>query len=102
MKLYNLTLEAQNDLDQIGNYIASRGSPERAKAVLLKIGEELRKIGASPGMGHFREEVDDNRLRFWSIYSYLIAYRWDVRPIEVIAIVHGARDLARFFEDRLE
>ncbi len=52
-------------------------------------------------MGHFREELLDQRYKFWSVHSYVIAYRWDVSPIQVIAVVHGARWLEAFFHDRL-
>ncbi len=51
-----------------------------------------------PGMGHFREDLLDKRFRFWNVWSYLIVYRWEAKPIEVIAIVHGARDVDVFFD----
>lgn len=53
-----------------------------------------------PGLGHFREDLLDQRYRFWAIHSYLIVYRWETKPLEIISIVHGARDLAAFFANR--
>ena len=53
-----------------------------------------------PGMGHYREDLLDRRHRFWSVWSYLIAYRWQATPIQIIAVVHGARYLDLFFGRR--
>jgi plasmid stabilization system protein ParE len=54
-----------------------------------------------PGMGHFRKDLLDQHYKFWSVYSYVIAYRWEVTPIQIIAVVHGARNLDAFFARRL-
>jgi antitoxin ParD1/3/4/toxin ParE1/3/4 len=52
-------------------------------------------------MGHRRAELADARHRFWTVYSYVIAYREDTSPLEIIAIVHGARQLDAFFQERI-
>lgn len=52
-------------------------------------------------MGHHREDLADSRLRFWSVYSYVIAFRWETTPVQIIAIVHGARQLEAFFQQRI-
>jgi plasmid stabilization system protein ParE len=54
-----------------------------------------------PGMGHFREDLLDKRHRFWSVYSYIIVYRWETKPLQILAIVHGARDLEAFLARRV-
>ena len=42
----------------------------------------------------------DRRHRFWVFYSYVVVYRWEVSPIQIIAVVHGRRELAAFFNSR--
>ena len=101
MKGYELTTEAQNDLDEIAEYIAIEASIERAILVPAEFKGAFRKLAEMPGMGHFREDLLDQRFKFWSVYSYVIAYRWEVTPIQVIAVVHGARNLEAFFGRRL-
>src|SRR5690349_5824520 len=98
MKGYELTTEAQNDLDEIAQYIAIEASVERAILVLAEFKDAFRRLADMPGMGHFREDLLDQRYKFWSVYSYVVAYRWEVLPIQVIAIVHGARNLQAFFD----
>jgi len=34
------------------------------------------------------------------ISNYVIAYAWQTKPIQVIAVIHGARDLAALFSLR--
>ena len=100
MKGYELTTEAQYDLDAIAEYIAIEASVERAIRVLGEFRDAFRKLADMPGMGHFREDLLDQRYKFWSVYSYVIAYRWEVSPIQIIAVVHGARNLDAFFGRR--
>ena len=97
-----MTAEAEADLFEIWDYIAGKKSVDAADKVADRLEEEVRRIGEFPGAGHFREDIIDKRLRFWGVYDYLIAYRWEADPIEVIAIVHGARDLVEFFDDRMK
>jgi antitoxin ParD1/3/4/toxin ParE1/3/4 len=97
MKGYELTTEAQNDLDEIAEYIAVEASVERAIRVLREFRDAFRKLADMPGMGHFREDLLDKRFKFWSVYSWVVAYRWEVMPIQIIAVVHGARNLEAFF-----
>ena len=59
------------------------------------------RLAETPGMGHHREELADARHRFWTVYSYVIAYRDQIRPVQVIAIIHGARQLEAFFQRRI-
>ena len=57
-------------------------------------------LGEMPGMGHFREDLLDRHYKFWSVHSYVVVYLWEVTPIKVIAVVHGARDLDAFLTSR--
>jgi len=52
-------------------------------------------------MGHYHEELLDRRYRFWNFYSYVVCYVWEKKPIQIIAVLRGARDLASFLTNRL-
>jgi antitoxin ParD1/3/4/toxin ParE1/3/4 len=52
-------------------------------------------------VGHRREDLADLRHRFWTVYSYVIAYRWEATPVQIIAVVHGARQLESFIQQRI-
>jgi plasmid stabilization system protein ParE len=40
-----------------------------------------------------REELADRRHRFFLVYSYLIIYRLETKPLQIIRVLHAARDV---------
>ena len=69
-----LSEEALSDLDEIWLYIAS-DSPTAADRVIDEIYEVIYRLAEFPGLGHLREDLIHEPLRFWSVYHYLIIYR---------------------------
>lgn len=96
-----VTPEARQDLTEIWEYIAE-DSVKRADQVLARLYDSLVQLAESPGMGHHRKGLADSRHRFWTVYSYVVVYRWETTPIQFIAVVHGARDLEAFLAQRIE
>jgi plasmid stabilization system protein ParE len=37
---------------------------------------------------------------FFPVYSYLVVYRPEKRPLEVVAIIHGGRNVRRVLKER--
>jgi toxin ParE1/3/4 len=87
-----LTPLAADDLREIAQYIKIQ-SPSAARMVVRRIKSEIRKVAAMPGIGHLREDIADESLRTWLVYSYLVIYRATIKPIQVVRILHGARDI---------
>lgn len=94
MSRFRLTPAAKTDLAEISDYIA-RDSPRAAKRVRGELRAAMARLAEMPTMGHLREDLTSAPVRFWSVYSYLIVYRPDTRPIQVLRVVHGARDVKR-------
>jgi plasmid stabilization system protein ParE len=94
-----LTPEAKTDLSEILLDIAE-DSPSTAERLRREIYRGFQRLGGAPGIGHYHEELLDRRYRFWNFYSYIVCYAWRGKPIRIIAVVHGARDLAVFFSAR--
>lgn len=99
MSQYVLTPEAVGDLDAIEEYLSgqSSGAPGR---VLTELREAMRRLADMPGIGHLREDLADEPLRFWTVYSYLIVYRPETKPLQIIRVLHGARHVKAILEDR--
>ena len=53
----------------------------------------MHRLAKNPGTGHMREELADRRHRFFLVYSYLIVYRFETQPLQVIRVLHAARDV---------
>jgi len=96
-----LTPEARQALIEIWDHIAE-GSVSRADHVLARLYDAFLRLARSPAMGHYREDLADARHRFWTVYPYVVAYRCHTTPLQIVAVVHGARELKAFFEHRTE
>lgn len=100
-RLFVLTPEARKDLREILRDIAD-DSPDTAERLRREFYAALQNLGRNPGIGHYHTELLGREYRFWNFYSYVIAYVWEAKPIQVITVVHGARDLAAFLTLRTE
>jgi len=67
---------------------------ENADRVIADIRSYFAKLAEFPGMGHWRDELD-RRYRVWTVHSYLIIYRPDLKPIQITRVISGFRDLNR-------
>src|SRR6266850_3782705 len=98
---YVLAPEAALDLVQIWRYIKKQSSVEMADHVESVIRERLVFLAANPGAGHWRKNLTEEAVKFFPVYSYLIVYRPETTPLQVVSILHGRRDVAQLLTDRL-
>ncbi len=99
MKRFRLSCEAAGDITQIFDYIAE-DSIDAAQRVRAEIYDELKKLAANPGLGHKRQDLTNRELLFWPVYSYLVIYQPNTSPVNIIAVLHGGRDLKKLLEKR--
>ena len=92
MTPFVLTRLARQDLEEIWDYLAGE-SPSAAERVLGRIEEAIMKLAKTPGLGHLREDLADRRHRFFLVYSYLIVYRPDTQPLEIVRVLHASPDV---------
>lgn len=92
MKSFVLTPKAEDDLNQIWNYIAD-DNIEVADRILDALEDAFIKLTKIPGLGHTRKELADTRHRFFVVYSYLIVYRHEAECLQIIRVLHAARDV---------
>jgi plasmid stabilization system protein ParE len=81
----------EGDLREIRDTIA-QGSPGAALRLMVRFVGAFRLLANRPELGHVREDLPVPSLRFWPVGSYLVIYLAQ-KPIEIVAIVHGARDV---------
>src|SRR5690242_6411404 len=98
MSQYILSRRAKVDVQQIWNHIADENI-DAADKVKDELRSAMRKLAEMPGLGHRRSDILNPQYRFWSVFSYLIAYLPDTRPLQIVRVVHGARDLRKLFEE---
>ena len=100
MSRYVLLPNAERDLREIRRYYLERHSPRPARTILGAITEAFRSLSKNPGLGHKRADLTGKPYLFWPVHSYIVIYRAQTRPIEIIAVLHGARDVPRILHNR--
>ncbi len=98
---YILAPEAALDLVQIWRYMKQQSSVAVADRVESVIREKVAFLAQTPGAGHQRKGLTDENVKFFPVYSYLIVYRPDTRPLQVVSILHGRRDIEQILKGRL-
>jgi toxin ParE1/3/4 len=83
------------DLLEIGQHI-SQENPAAADRMLLRIDEKLQLLAENPLMGESRPELPGN-VRSVSVGMYVILFRPLEDGIQLVRVVHGARDIDSLF-----
>jgi plasmid stabilization system protein ParE len=96
---YVFGAEVERDLDEIWEYIAS-DDLDAADRWIGKLYDAFEALGQTPGMGHRREDLTPYALLFWPVGAYLVIYRAERRPIEIVAVTRGSRDIPAFLGKR--
>jgi toxin ParE1/3/4 len=89
------TPEVEADLVEIALYI-SRDNPKAADRLLDQFEDCFRRLVKFPGLGRARDELGEG-LRSFPVGQYLVFYLPKPDGIELIRVLHGARDLRRIF-----
>ncbi|HET6840903.1 MAG TPA: type II toxin-antitoxin system RelE/ParE family toxin [Candidatus Angelobacter sp.] len=98
---YVLAPEAAQDLVDIWKYIKKQSNIEIANRIEAQIRDKIAFLAESPGTGHWRKDLTDALVKFFPVYSWLIVYRPETRPLQVVCILHGRRDLEQILTKRL-
>ncbi|HEV3415347.1 MAG TPA: type II toxin-antitoxin system RelE/ParE family toxin [Pirellulales bacterium] len=90
-----LSADAKADLADIRRFI-TRDNPQAAAKVIHSIRKALRKvISRFPLVGTSRDDLSPG-LRCFPVGNYVIYYRAGTN-VDVVRVVHGARDARAFF-----
>jgi len=98
---YVLAPEAALDLVQIWRYLKEQSSVEIADRVESVIRDKIVFLAGNPGAGHWRRNLTEEAVKFFPVYAYLIVYRPETTPLQIVSILHGRRDVERLLTDRL-
>ena len=91
------TEQSHLDALEIWEYIAADNLPA-ADSLIDRFEVHLALLAASPEIGRQREELAHN-LRSFPVGNYVIFYRPRSDGIELIRVLHGARDIEpRYFQ----
>jgi toxin ParE1/3/4 len=95
MNRCHFTTPALRDLEEIHDYIAG-DSPTAASRWIDKLEREWQNLVEMTGMGRRREELAPG-LRSFPVGVYLIFYREVEDGVQILRVLHGARDINPLF-----
>lgn len=101
MKQYVLGVGAEQDLNEIWEYIA-RHSIDAADRWISRLFTTFTALARNPGMGHKRPDLTDHSVLFWPVGAYVILYRLRNKRVEIVAVTQGARDIPSFLDHRTQ
>jgi plasmid stabilization system protein ParE len=85
---------AERDVEEIGDWIA-QDNPDRAISFVAELREACQAIGSSPRGCPLVDATRDPVLRRKVYGNYLIFYDIGPDAVEILRILHGARDYAQ-------
>lgn len=96
MRSVTRTPQAECDLIEIWDHIAT-DSEQSADGVLRRIETRINSLAEYPWSGRERPELARD-LRSIPAWPYLVFYRIVGEDVQILRVVHGARDLPPLFE----
>lgn len=102
MSGYVLSSEAEEDIFRIWEYLAEKAGLETANRIEAKIYKMFELLMKTPGIGHQRPDLTEHPGLFFRVrpHAYLIVYR-PKTPLEIVAVLHGRRNVTELLSDRL-
>jgi toxin ParE1/3/4 len=97
LKSYQFTPSASQDLDEITDYLEAE-RPGTSANLIDTIREKCRLLVQFPEMGRLRDEIAPN-VRSILAGSYLIFYRPTQDALQIVRILHGARDIKNIWNE---
>jgi toxin ParE1/3/4 len=85
------------DLAEIWAFIAD-DSPDQADAFVDLVDSKFQALSRRPGLGRRRPELSSD-IRSFAVGRYVVFYLPLYRGIEVVRVLHGARDMESIFEN---
>ena len=88
--------EAEADLDDIWQYIATEGgSVETADRLIESITRRFLLLASWPHMGRLRDDDLRPGVRTFPVGNYVIAYRLEGNDVLILRVLRGSRDIEK-------
>ena len=59
----------------------------------------MQLLADNPRIGHLRLDLTPQDIKFWSVFRYLVIYRPDTKPLEIVRVLHGKHNVRRLLEE---
>lgn len=90
---------AIEDLEAAAAYVR-RDSPTYGSALITRALQVGRSLSQFPLRGRIVPEFQDSRTREIFVYSYRLIYVVEEKSVEIVALIHGRRDMHGAWEEK--
>jgi toxin ParE1/3/4 len=97
MSRFVITDPAERDLDEISDCIGGE-NPSAAIRLLRRLHEKFRLLATQPLMGERRPDLCES-LRSFNAGSYVIFFQPIEDGVEIVRVLHGARNIRELFRN---
>lgn len=95
-KIYILSEIADKDLEDIFDHTLDKFGFEQAEKYLLEIEEVFQNLIVNPQLGKKRDEIKQGLYSFPKD-NHVIFYRILDHHIRIVRVLHGSRDIPKYF-----
>jgi plasmid stabilization system protein ParE len=100
MSEYVLAVDTELDLAEIWSYIAD-DNIDAADRWIGKLFDSFEALAHTPTIGHKRQDLTSHSVLFWTVGAYVVIYRAEPPPVQIVAVTQGSRDIPTFLHRRL-
>ncbi len=101
MDPFQLTDDAILDIDAVWLYFLGREGVETADRIVTELFAGFYKLAEIPSSGHRRADLTSRQVLFYRIFSYLVIYEPGSKPLKILGVLHGKRNVSRVLKQRL-
>ena len=98
------TISAENDLNEIIDYIIANGDLNNAYKIFTKIKERVNLLKVSPEQGRIIPEFDvfkNKKYRELIVKPWRIIYKIEKKEVKVLLVIDGRRNIEDILFERL-
>ena len=96
MRGFRLSRRARADVDEIRAHIA-RDNPVAAGRMVDRFFDSFVRLASTPGVGRAMPHLGAGDLRVFPVGNYIVFYRRKPNTIEIVRVLHGARNYDSLF-----
>jgi len=97
---FRLTEDAVVDIDAIWLYLLEKEGVETADRIVTELFKGFYKLADIPNSGHRRADLTSRLVLFYRVFSYLVIYEPGSKPLQILGVLHGKRNVSRILRQR--
>ena len=70
-------------------------------SIVTELFKGFDKLDGIPTSGHRRADLTNKQVLFYKIFSYLVIYQPGTKPLQILGVLHGKRNVSRILKERL-